>query len=178
MKEEITNKLPTIDINDDSFFYIDNSINNEKIKKLIGKYIIFELKEENSKTILTGKLLEYNEKTNELYIRLHDDGQEETKNIWTDIDGKDLLLDFQEYININKIIGIEEHKKEDSLIINNTYINKICKLTNKHNKSITVLVKDINNYELTFNYKYKLNGKEIIETSYLPINLLKHIVAI
>lgn len=169
------NNLPIIGINNNSFFSLDESKEESKIKNLINKYIIFELwdKENHGIQVLPGKLLKYDNDC--LLIRQYDDGTEETRKEWTDSQGNDLFKDFEERINIKNIRGIEEYKKVNpSLEFKEEFQNQICEITNKNNEKITVLIKSFDGYAIWFDYKYSDNGIYIGESCY-PLYLIKNI---
>lgn len=167
IKEKNYELLP-INKDRDTFFSINQDKDETKIQGLINKYIVFELldKENNTIQTLPGKLIEY--KNNSILIRQYDDGTDETRKLWTDYDGSDLFKDFEETISLENIRGIEEYKKyNQSLELKDEYRNCICKITNKNNVTILVMIRDFNGFELEFDYKYEdAEGTHIVTSSY------------
>lgn len=167
-------ELPIINISDNSLFSIDEATDTSKITKLIGKYIIFELIDKENKTleILPGKLLDY--KNGSLLIRKYDDGTDETKRLWQDNQENDLFKNFEEYVSVENIRGIEEYHKCDDIKYEE-YKNCICEIIGNGNKKITVLISDCDGFEILFRYKYKVNNKEHIGEGSIPYQCVKSI---
>lgn len=171
--------LPIIDIKDDSFFELDKSKDKSKLDSLLNKYIIFELwdKKNHSIGVLPGKLLEISDKY--LLIRQYDDGTEETKKLWNDYNGKDLFEEFEEKISIDNIRGIEEYLKYNpSLEFKEEYKNNICEVTNKNNKTITVMIRNFEEFNLEFDFKYQTAEGIFIGTNFYPFYFIKDIKVI
>lgn len=174
MEKEKYKDLPLVDINDDSFFYLNDDKNEERIINLVNKYIIFELKNNDEIMMLPGKLLSYKDKM--LFIRQYDDGTERTKSLWSSKEKDDLFKDWEEKISIDNIRGIEEYKKANNDIeFKNEYKNHICEITNKDNVTIIVLINDFDGYEIEFTYKYKQGNDELVGVNYYPLYLIKNI---
>ena len=174
MNEKVYEYLSPIE--NDSFFYLNNDKSNDKISKLINKYVVFELldKEKHTIQVMPGKLLEYIDSC--LLIRQYDDGARETKNLWTDCNGNDLFKEFEERISIDNIRGIEEYKKYNSnLEFKEEYKNCICEITNINNITIAVLIRGFDGYELEFELKYQNNDDIFIGTNFYPLYFIKKI---
>ncbi|MEG1987156.1 MAG: hypothetical protein RR047_01680 [Bacilli bacterium] len=166
--------LPIIGISDSSFFSLDESKEESKIKSLINKYIIFELwdMENHGIQVIPGKLLEYN--NDYLLIRQYDDGTEETRKVWTDGQGNDLFKNFEEKINIKNIRGIEEYKGQDEKEFIK-YKGCICEIRENINRKIIVLFIDYNGCEVSFYYKHVVDGKVFIDAGSIPAQLIESI---
>lgn len=163
-KNEKYELLSIININDDSFSSLDQDKSESKIISLINRYIIFELwnKEEHTIQHMPGKLLEYND--GYLIIRPYDYPH-----------GPDFFKEFQK-VHIDKIRGIERYRKcNPSLKFKDEFRNSICEITDRGNKTITVLVNDFDNFEIEFEFKYKDEENVRIGTGTYPICLVKKI---
>lgn len=167
--------LPILDIND-KIFSLNQNKEKDRIMHLVGKHIIFELCDSKNHVIevMVGKLL--NHKNDILKIRKYDDGKLETKQMWTDIDDKDLFKDFEEKINICNIRGIEEYLEYNKGVkIKEEFVNNICEITNRENKKITVLIRSFDDFEIIFYYKYKKGEIEVLAEGSCPIYLIDNI---
>ena len=140
------------------FFEIKTDFNN--INNLIGKYIIYNLYIDNNYySTFRGKLLD--NKNNVLYIDVFNDGMKETISMCE--------TPYRQEIPINKIRNIEEFKNYYNRDFDNSYINKICRIKNKNNESITGTIIDyqLGNLMLCIdenpNYEYPLYFVKEIE---------------
>lgn len=161
-------------IEDNSFFYLNQEKDEDRINGLINKYIIFEFMNDNGVLSIPGKLLKYD--NGFLLIRQYDDGTKKTQKLWTNYDGTDLFKDFEENISIDRIRGIEEYKKcNRNLEFKKEYKNCICEITNKDNKTIFGIIRGFDGYELEFDFKHQNDGDAFITTGCYPLYLIKKI---
>ncbi len=166
-KNEKHELLPIIDVKNDSFSSLDQDKSKSKIMSLINRHIIFELWDKGNHTIqqMPGKLLEYND--DYLLIKPYDYNNESN------------LFDEFEKVYIDKIRGIERYRKYNQhLKLTDKYKNSICEITDRENKTITVLVNDFDNFEIEFEFKYKDEKGVRIGVGTYPICLVKEINAI
>ena len=140
------------------FFEIKTDFDN--INNLIGKYIIYNLYIDNNYySTFRGKLLD--NRNNILYVDVFNDGMKETISMRE--------TPYKQEIPINKIRNIEEFKNYYNRDFDNSYINKICRIKNKNNESITGTIIDyqLGNLMLCIddnpNYEYPLYFVKEIE---------------
>lgn len=156
------------------YFNIDKDKSSLKLNSLVNKYIVFELKNDKLIETLLGKLISY--KDDLLLIRKYDDGTEETKELWTDHDGTDLFLNFEEEIDVKNILGIEEYKKHnEELEFKEEFLNNMCIITSREDRKITSIITSYDGFEIIYDTKQIINGKEEIITTSFPLYLIKDI---
>ncbi|MDD2435755.1 MAG: hypothetical protein PHO63_05865 [Bacilli bacterium] len=156
--------LPVIDIKNDSFSPLDKDKSESKIISLINSYIIFEFWDKKEHTIqhILGKLLKY--KDSYLIIKPYNY-----------INEPDFFKEFEK-VHIDKIRGIEKYEEcNPSLKFKDEFKDTICEITDRDNKTITVLVNDFDNFEIEFQFKYKDENGERIGAGSYPICLIKDI---
>ncbi len=142
---------------EDTFFQINHDKSLERLKQLINKQVVLEMKNRGNILFVSGKLLDVFH--NMIYLREYDLSQ-----------NKDLSFDdLDEDIKISNIIGIEEMgMKKD---FNNRYLNQMCEITNIYGKTIEGVVTGYDGLNILMDC-YKNN--QLLSTSY-PYGLIKKI---
>ncbi len=149
MNMEEVQKLPIISIDTDPFFFVDNEVSEEKVKKLVGKKIAFKVSNDLSEVAFTGTLSEFED--NKLTIT-----------------GEKNSINF----DYSVIIGIEEIPVFDTVGVTTTLIDSICNITNHKNISIKGLLINVTREHVIF----KIRTKEAIYiTEIYPRELVKAI---
>lgn len=149
-------------VNDDINFYkLDDDISIEKLKSLINKYVVVNIKEDKGSIFIPAFVTGV--KDNSIILREHDYGNPNE--------------DFKEWENeilLDKVIGIEEYKNYNiSSLKLDKYINNFVTITNKDDLQAHVFLKEYNNYEITFDIKHKTNDDIVISENTYPINYIK-----
>lgn len=142
---------------EDTFFQINHDKSLERLKQLINKQVVLEMKNRGNVFFVPGKLLDVFH--NMIYLREYDLSQ-----------NNDLSFDdLDEDIKISNIIGIEEMgMKKD---FNNRYLNQMCEITNIYGKTIEGVVTGYDGLNILMDC-YKNN--QLFSTSY-PYGLVKNI---
>ena len=142
---------------DDIFFQINHDKSLERLKQLIHKQVVLEMKNRGNILFVSGKLLDVFH--NMIYLREYDLSQ-----------NNDLSFDdLDEDIKISNIIGIEEMgMKKD---FNNRYLNQMCEITNIYGKTIEGVVTGYDGLNILMDC-YENN--QLLSTSY-PYGLVKNI---
>ncbi len=142
---------------EDTFFQINHDKSLERLKQLINKQVVLEMKNRGNILFVSGKLLDVFH--NMIYLREYDLSQ-----------NNDLSFDdLDEDIKISNIIGIEEMgMKKD---FNNRYLNQMCEITNIYGKTIEGVVTGYDGLNILMDC-YKNN--QLLSTSY-PYGLVKNI---
>ncbi|MGN1268818.1 MAG: hypothetical protein ACI4U0_04905 [Candidatus Aphodocola sp.] len=151
-------------VNDDINFYkLDDDISIEKLKSLINKYVVVNIKEDKGSIFIPAFVTGV--KDNSIILREHDYGNPNE--------------DFKEWENeilLDKVLGIEEYKNYNiSSLELNKYVNNFVIITNKDDLQAHVFLKEYNDYEITFDIKHKTNDDIVISENTYPINYIKSI---
>lgn len=151
-------------VNDDINFYkLDDEKSIEKLKSLMNKYVIVNIKEEKGNIVIPAFVL--NVKDSSIVLKEHDYGNSNE--------------DFTEWVNevpINKVLGIEEYKNYNTSKLDlSKYRNNYVIITNKNNLQAHVFLKEYNDYEITFDIKHKIIEEITISENTYPIKFLKDI---
>ncbi len=152
-------KLPVVDYKHDFF---DMDTDKSKLTDLVDKYIVLEIKENNKISVMVAKFLKLSGES--IFVRLFDDGSKETHEEW----GMDVLKQYEEEVLIENIRGIELNTKYNNFLFDDSWINKICEITNKNGSKITVLINGFDGVNVWFINKYSMDGKIFVsENNYL-----------
>ena len=151
-------------VNDDINFYkLDDDISIEKLKSLINKYVVVNIKEDKGS----------------IFIPAFVTGVKDNSIILRELDYGNPNEDFKEWKNeilLDKVLGIEEYKNYNmSSLELNKYVNNFVIITNKDDLQAHVFLKEYNDYEITFDIKHKTNDDIVISENTYPINYIKSI---
>ena len=161
--------LPVIENNDFVLEFIP-SMSYEYAKTLVGKNILFQWKHDGNVMTITGKVMGY--KKNNLLVYKH----------YVLMPVEDLgstSSDYIEWISFKNINNITEFDAfipySWEKIPKGCYQNKICKITNVKESSITALVYAFDGFNIYYLYKKLVDGKESIRSEFYSAFLIKTI---
>lgn len=153
-----------LSVNDDINFYkLDDDKSTEKLKSLINKYVVVNIKEDKGSIFIPALVVGV--KDNSIILQEHDYGNPNE--------------DFKEWkneVSLDKVLGIEEYKNYNmSSLELDKHVNNFVIITNKDNLQAHVFLKEYNDYEITFDIKHKANDDIVISENTYPINYIKSI---
>lgn len=153
-----------LSVNDDINFYkLDDDKSIEKLKSLINKYVVVNIKEDKGSIFIPALVVGV--KDNSIILQEHDYGNPNE--------------DFKEWeneVSLDKVLGIEEYKNYNmSSLELDKHVNNFVIITNKDNLQAHVFLKEYNDYEITFDIKHKANDDIVISENTYPINYIKSI---